>query len=383
MGACSGIRRVSVWVAEVTVGYDGRGKRRIKKGTGRTKTDAKRKLREVLRDYEDGLAIAPDGYTVAQAVNEWLEFGVHRGGPSTRENYERVCRLHVLPKIGARRLRDLRADEVDRWLAELAPTLSTRTLRLAHNCLNRAISRAMARDKVKRNVVALAEPPCGRPGRRSKSLTLAQAAAVLDAAEGTRLGAYIVMSLLTGAGRRSCVRCAGSTCTLTRNKDRPTSRCGAPFAPAVTPRPSGPAARSHCPCAAFAPLSSIVRRRTSSVSRRAGASTAWCSHHELGPSRTRTTFGESSARSWPRSTALIRPSGHRESYAIPSFRCSRKRHSDRGDFAPGRAQQHNGDRAGLPPSDSARDPRGSDRHGPALPVRTDYQIDYPPVASPA
>ena len=36
------------WVAEVTVGYDGRGKRRIKKGTGRTKTDAKRKLREVL-----------------------------------------------------------------------------------------------------------------------------------------------------------------------------------------------------------------------------------------------------------------------------------------------------------------------------------------------
>jgi integrase len=187
------------WVAEVTIGYDGRGKRRIKKGTGRTKTEAKRKLREVLRDYEDGLAIAPDGYTVAHAVNEWLEFGIHRGGASTRENYERVCRLHVLPKIGARKLRDLRADEVDRWLAELAPTLSTRTLRLAHNCLNRAISRAMARDKVKRNVAALAEPPRGRPGRRSKSLTLAQAAAVLDAAEGTRLGAYVVVSLLTGA----------------------------------------------------------------------------------------------------------------------------------------------------------------------------------------
>ena len=57
----------------------------------------------------------------------------------------------------------------------------------------------MARDKVKRNVAALAEPQRGRPGRKSKSLTLTQAAALLDAAEGTRLGAYIVVSLLTGA----------------------------------------------------------------------------------------------------------------------------------------------------------------------------------------
>jgi integrase len=128
---------------------------------------------------------------------EFLQVG--SGGPSTRDNYERICRLHIIPKLGARKLRDLRADEVDRWLAELAPALSTRSLRLAHGCLNRAISRAMARDKIKRNVVALAEPPRGRPGRPSKSLTLTQAAALLDAAEGARLGAYIVTSLLTGA----------------------------------------------------------------------------------------------------------------------------------------------------------------------------------------
>jgi hypothetical protein len=37
------------------------------------------------------------------------------------------------------------------------------------------------------------------PGRPSKALTLAQAEAVLTAAEGTRMHAYIVVSLLTGA----------------------------------------------------------------------------------------------------------------------------------------------------------------------------------------
>src|SRR4051794_30547439 len=129
------------WIAEVTIGYDGRGKRQYKKGSGRTKTEAKARLRQVLRDYEDGLAIAPDGYTVAHAVNEWLEYGVHRGGTDTRENYATICKRHVLPQLGRRKLRDLTADEVDRWLAGLAPKLSTRSLRLAHGCLNRAISR--------------------------------------------------------------------------------------------------------------------------------------------------------------------------------------------------------------------------------------------------
>jgi integrase len=57
----------------------------------------------------------------------------------------------------------------------------------------------MARDKVKRNVVELCSVPQGQPGRPSKALTFAQAEAVLKAAEGTSMHAYIVVALLTGA----------------------------------------------------------------------------------------------------------------------------------------------------------------------------------------
>ncbi|MEV5553833.1 site-specific integrase [Nonomuraea wenchangensis] len=57
----------------------------------------------------------------------------------------------------------------------------------------------MARDKVKRNVVALCSVPKGKGGRPSKALTFAQAEAVLKAAESSRMYAYIVLSLLTGA----------------------------------------------------------------------------------------------------------------------------------------------------------------------------------------
>lgn len=54
-------------------------------------------------------------------------------------------------------------------------------------------------DKVKRNVVALCSVPQGQPGRASKALTFAQAESVLATAEKSRMHAYIVVSLLTGA----------------------------------------------------------------------------------------------------------------------------------------------------------------------------------------
>jgi hypothetical protein len=110
----------------------------------------------------------------------------------------------------------------DRWLADKAKTLSTSTLQVLHQCLNRAVNRAMARDQVKRNVVALCSVPKGQQGRPSKSLTLSQATAVLLAAEGGSLYAYIVVSMLTGQEPRKCERSHGITWTSrahpTRNR---------------------------------------------------------------------------------------------------------------------------------------------------------------------
>ena len=115
-----------------------------------------------------------------------------------------IANTHVIPVIGARKLRDLSADDVDRWLAAEARKVSTRTLQDVRSILRRAVSRAQARDKVKRNVVLLCELPKGRTGRPSKSLTREQATTLLShvGALDTPMAwirAYIVLSLLTGA----------------------------------------------------------------------------------------------------------------------------------------------------------------------------------------
>jgi integrase len=96
------------------------------------------------------------------------------------------------------KLRDLSAADVRSALAKLAATRSTRTVQLARNALARAIRYAEASDLVGRNVAALVTAPKGQEGRPSKSLTLAQAQALIKAAESSRLHAYIVLCLPTG-----------------------------------------------------------------------------------------------------------------------------------------------------------------------------------------
>lgn len=185
------------WIATTTLGFDGRGKRITRKASGRTK--AKNKLRDMLREHEDGLAVSSTNYTVADAMRDWLAFGLAARAASTIANYRTIAETHIVAALGARRLRDLSADEVDRWLQAEARRVSTRTLRLMHSLLNRSVRHAMARDKIKRNVVALCDIPTGQEGRPSKSLTFDQAEALLSAAEQFPLHAYVVLSVLIGA----------------------------------------------------------------------------------------------------------------------------------------------------------------------------------------
>ena len=63
-----------------------------------------------------------------------------------------LARTHVIPALGARKLPQLSAEEVDEWLATNAETLSSDTLRRLLSILRQSVRRAQARDLVKRNV---------------------------------------------------------------------------------------------------------------------------------------------------------------------------------------------------------------------------------------
>jgi integrase len=164
----------------------------------RTKTEVREKLKELHQQAENGVRPRRH-YTVKDALDDWLENGLDRLAPATVTVYRNTIAKALREELGTVELTKLTAAAVQKALAAIAARRSTRTVQMAHNVLVRAIRHAERDDLVGRNVAALVKPPKGqRGGRPSKSLTLEQAVALMAAARGTRLEAYVVLSLLSG-----------------------------------------------------------------------------------------------------------------------------------------------------------------------------------------
>lgn len=101
-----------------------------------------------------------------QAVPDWLDHRLCGRDPSTVETQRNLALRHVTPTLDRRKLRELSAEDVDRWLAEKAMTPRTSTVARIKSILARSITRVQA---------------------------------LLDAAPARTTGAYMVVSLLTGA----------------------------------------------------------------------------------------------------------------------------------------------------------------------------------------
>ena len=174
-----------------------RGRKRIRrKVSGQTRTEVRDKLKELHSELDAGVRTAA-GYTVEMAVTDWLAEGLPGRAAKTVEVY-RDALGPVLAVIGRILLRDLTVQDVRApWRRWRSPH-STPTLQKAHNCLTRALRHVEGQDLVRRNVSALVDTPHGREGRPSQALSVEQAAALLEAAEDSRLHAYIVLCLLTG-----------------------------------------------------------------------------------------------------------------------------------------------------------------------------------------
>ena len=180
----------------ISLGYGPDGKRMRRKVSGKTRQEVRAKLQALHQELSVGVR-SSSTYTVRDAVEDWLREGLDGTSERTRTLYEGLLGP-LLDAIGARPLRDLSASNVRSGLSQLADRYSTRSLQITRLSLERAIRQAEADDLVGRNVAALVKAPQGRGGRPSKSFTLKEAKALLAAAEGTRLHAYVVLSLLAG-----------------------------------------------------------------------------------------------------------------------------------------------------------------------------------------
>jgi integrase len=188
------------WRGEITLGRSPEGRRLRRRVSGTSKAAVQDALKKLRAEIDGGITRAGAGsYTVRRCCEDWLAGGLPGRDPKTVVK-NRLVLEPVLAVIGTVRLRELDVTDVDKALAAVAASRSSATVAMAHLALTRAITRAQAHNLVLRNVSALTGTPLGQKGRPSRSMTLAQATALITAARaaGPRICAYIVLSLCTG-----------------------------------------------------------------------------------------------------------------------------------------------------------------------------------------
>ena len=189
------------WHGYVSMGTKGDGKRDRRHVSARTRAEVVVKVRE-LESKRDAGSVHAAGKPMK--VEEWFTYWVDtiapaRVRPRTLESYRSMIRLHILPRIGQRRLDQLMPEHLEQMYAELlASGRSPATVLRVHRVLHRALKIAVQRERVARNVATLVDPPKQRRAETPMPLDVDECRKVLAAAEGRRNAARWTVALALG-----------------------------------------------------------------------------------------------------------------------------------------------------------------------------------------
>jgi integrase len=140
-------------------------------------------LNAAMRSRDLGTFVEPSSTTLDAYLDRWLEAAAKpRVRPRTLQDYHQLLRLYVRPALGARRLDQIRALDLQTLYSDLGQHVTALTVQKAHRVLSQALKQAVRWRLLSFNPGAdVALPRDQRPEMRS--LTAAQAEAFIRAAE--------------------------------------------------------------------------------------------------------------------------------------------------------------------------------------------------------
>ncbi|MFG3050924.1 tyrosine recombinase XerC [Kitasatospora sp. NPDC048239] len=195
---------------------------------GKTRDEVRDKMTELQAQNNQGIPTPDTNSKVEEYLTYWLAAVVRvNRRPKTYQGYESVVRVHLVPGLGTKKLRTLRAADVRTWLARVAGAcqcckngwdaarlkpeccaageccetkLSRRMVQSIHAVLRNALENAVREELILRNVAKLVQVPTPDYGT-GKGLTVPQARLLLKAASADRLHALYVLALAMGMRR--------------------------------------------------------------------------------------------------------------------------------------------------------------------------------------
>jgi integrase len=189
-------RKDGTWAGAISVGASETGKRKRRVVYGKTKTEVREKLQQLVRDGAGQFSASK--LTVAEYLARWLETVRLSRSPATFKCYSLIVRLHISPRIGGVRLQRLEPSHVEGLYSSLAKDgASPRLRQLTHAVLHRALVKAVRQRLVRFNACSDIERPTVARKQMSPPSS-EQMQILLSTATGHRLGALFVLAVATG-----------------------------------------------------------------------------------------------------------------------------------------------------------------------------------------
>jgi integrase len=169
---------------------------------GSNREEVHGKLVSMMAQVQRGLPIAGTRDTVGSYLDSWLsEVAARRVRANTLTGYRTNVRLHIVPRIGTRKLGKLTARDVRLMLEDCRQSgLSAGSVKYVHATLRAALEDAVREDVLGRNVAKLVR--LSTPERpETRVLTAAEGRTLLRANQDDRVFGALVLLLLLGLRR--------------------------------------------------------------------------------------------------------------------------------------------------------------------------------------
>jgi integrase len=200
------------WYVVIDIGRDENGKRKQKWLAGfSTRKEAEAERAKAVNELHLGSYVAPSKLTLNEWLTEhWLPSMRTQVKAGTWDSYNRNIRLHVVPKLGAKVLKDISPQLLNHMYADLLEgtdkttrALSPKTVRYIHTTIHKSLADAVDAGMLANNPAERAKPPRPRAhtSDRLNYWTPKELRSFLSHVAGTRLEAAWHLAALTGMRR--------------------------------------------------------------------------------------------------------------------------------------------------------------------------------------
>lgn len=202
---CKSGRHTGKWVAQVTIGTGPNGRLKFKKAYCKTHPEAKRKLKELLKDIEEGIDLQLQaGLTLREWITTWMDlYRKNSIGLSTWQSHNYQVKATIIPALGDYLLKDLTTEAIQKMYNKMVEEKYARaTVVKAHQILSMCINKAVEKRVISWNMAKATELPRAGDDDEVKAMTEEEMQLFLGAIQREREIWRVIFLTLLGTGLR-------------------------------------------------------------------------------------------------------------------------------------------------------------------------------------